>query len=129
MNPNYALHKNPDLILTSFLAVTIIWLSGVCAAQTQLPDAAPAHLTESELVSVVHQKRAQDTTSNHFAGAVLIAHNGKSVFAEAYGLADREHKIPNTLKTRFRTGSLNKVFTAAATCSLCSKANWGSMIR
>lgn len=51
MNPNYALHKNPDLILTSFLAVTIIWLSGVCAAQTQLPDAAPAHLTESELVS------------------------------------------------------------------------------
>ncbi len=120
MNLNYALHKNPDLILTSFLAVTIIWLSGVCAAQTQLPDAAPAHY---------RRNFAQDTTSNHFAGAVLIAHNAKSVFAEAYGLADREHKVPNTLRTRFRIGSLNKVFTAVTTCSLCSKANWGSMIR
>jgi len=74
---------------------------------------------------VVRQKLAQDTASDHFAGAVLIAHNGKPVFAEAYGLADREHKIPNTLKTRFRIGSMNKVFTAVATLQLVQQGKLG----
>jgi CubicO group peptidase (beta-lactamase class C family) len=43
---------------------------------------------------------------------------GKTVFAQAYGLADREKKTPNTLKTRFRLGSMNKMFTAVATLQL-----------
>jgi D-alanyl-D-alanine carboxypeptidase len=30
------------------------------------------------------------------------------------GLADREHKTPNQLATRFRIGSMNKMFTATA---------------
>jgi CubicO group peptidase (beta-lactamase class C family) len=33
-------------------------------------------------------------------------------------LADREKKTPNTLKTRFRLGSMNKMFTAVATLQL-----------
>ena len=74
---------------------------------------------------MVRQKLAQDTASDHFAGAVLIAHNGKPVFAEAYGLADREHNIPNTLKTRFRIGSLSKVFTAVATLQSVQQGKLG----
>ena len=53
-----------------------------------------------------------------FSGAVLVARNGKTAFAQAYGLADREKKTPNTLKTRFRLGSMNKMFTAVATLQL-----------
>ena len=49
---------------------------------------------------------------------MLIAKDGKPIFSEAYGLADREHKTPNTLKTRFRIGSMNKMFTAVATLQL-----------
>jgi D-alanyl-D-alanine carboxypeptidase len=125
VNLNCTPRKNPDVILTIFLIVTIIWLSRACAAQNQLPEVPPAHLSEGELISVVRQKLAQDTASDHFAGAVLIAHNGKPVFAEAYGLSDREHKIPNTLKTRFRIGSLNKVFTAVATLQLVQQGKLG----
>ncbi len=125
MNLNCTPRKNPGVILTIFLIVTIIWLSGACAAQNQLPEVPPAHLSEGELISVVRQKLAQDTASDHFAGAVLIAHNGKPVFAEAYGLSDREYKIPNTLKTRFRIGSLNKVFTAVATLQLVQQGKLG----
>jgi CubicO group peptidase (beta-lactamase class C family) len=33
-------------------------------------------------------------------------------------MADREKKTPNTLKTRFRLGSMNKMFTAVATLQL-----------
>ena len=57
-----------------------------------------------------------------FSGAVLVANigkmDGKTVFAQACGLADREKKTPNTLKTRFRLGSMNKMFTAVATLQL-----------
>ena len=60
-----------------------------------------------------------------FAGAVLIAHNGKPVFAQAYGLADREHKVPNTIKTRFHIGSMNKMFTAVAIVQLAQQGKLG----
>ena len=49
---------------------------------------------------------------------MLVAKDGTPVFAQAYGLADRERKIPNTLRTRFRLGSMNKMFTAVATLQL-----------
>lgn len=47
MNLSCAPHKNPGLILTTFLTVTIIWLSGDCVAQTPVPDA-PARLSGDE---------------------------------------------------------------------------------
>jgi CubicO group peptidase (beta-lactamase class C family) len=40
------------------------------------------------------------------------------VFEHAYGLADRAQKIPNALDTRFRIGSMNKMFTATAIMQL-----------
>jgi CubicO group peptidase (beta-lactamase class C family) len=40
------------------------------------------------------------------------------LFAHAYGLADHERGISNTLDTRFRIGSMNKMFTAVATLQL-----------
>lgn len=53
-----------------------------------------------------------------FSGAVLIARDGKPVFTVARGLADREQNIPNTLDTRFRVGSMNKMMTATAILQL-----------
>jgi CubicO group peptidase (beta-lactamase class C family) len=38
-----------------------------------------------------------------FGGAVLVAKDGRVLFSRAYGLADRKRRIPNTLRTRFRT--------------------------
>jgi D-alanyl-D-alanine carboxypeptidase len=76
------------------------------------------HLKQGELLASLRDKLNQDVSSDHFAGAVLLAKDGKPIFAEVYGLADREHKIPNTLKTRFRIGSMNKMLTATATLQL-----------
>ena len=45
-----------------------------------------------------------------FFGAVLIAEDGRVVWQKAYGYADREARIPNTVQTRFRLGSMNKMF-------------------
>ena len=76
------------------------------------------HLSQSELVAALKAKLQRDSASGAFSGDVLLASKGKPVFSEAYGLADREHKTPNTLDTRFRIGSMNKMFTAVATLQL-----------
>jgi len=46
--------------------------------------------------------------------AVAVAQAGQPVMARAYGLADLEHRTPNTVDTVFEAGSVSKQFTAAA---------------
>jgi D-alanyl-D-alanine carboxypeptidase len=75
-------------------------------------------LSEGELLTALRRKLDEESTAGRFSGAALLARNGKTVFAQAYGVADREKKTPNTLKTRFRLGSMNKMFTAVATLQL-----------
>ncbi|MBC7903920.1 MAG: beta-lactamase family protein [Gemmatimonadaceae bacterium] len=53
-----------------------------------------------------------------FSGAVLIIKSDKVVFEKAFGFADLEWKIPNTIDTRFRIGSITKQFTAACILKL-----------
>ena len=57
-------------------------------------------------------------SEDEFSGAMLIAKDGRVLFSHAYGLADRNRRIPNTLQTRFRIGSMNKMFTAVAILQL-----------
>lgn len=75
-------------------------------------------LDEQELLRAVRARVEQYAAADRFSGAVLIAHNGKPLLEQAYGLADREHHVPNTLDTRFRIGSMNKMFTATAVLQL-----------
>ncbi len=46
-----------------------------------------------------------------FSGVVLIAEDGKPFYHKAFGLANREKNIPNTINTKFDIGSMNKTFT------------------
>jgi CubicO group peptidase (beta-lactamase class C family) len=82
------------------------------------PEFPLPHLTEGELLATVRKKLDQDAAAGRFAGTVLIARNGKPVLEDAYGLSDRDNRTPNTLRTRFRIGSMNKMFTATATLQL-----------
>lgn len=79
---------------------------------------APPHLNEKELVDRTRELLQNMTSADKFAGAVLVAKDGKPVFEQAYGLADRENHIPNTLQTRFGMASMDKMFTAVATLQL-----------
>jgi CubicO group peptidase (beta-lactamase class C family) len=75
-------------------------------------------MTEAEAIVGLKAEIARRVAADRFAGAVLVAKNGTPVFAQAYGLAAREHKISNTLDTKFRIGSMNKMFTATAIVQL-----------
>jgi CubicO group peptidase (beta-lactamase class C family) len=53
-----------------------------------------------------------------WSGTLLVARDGHILSAEAHGLADREAGVPISLDTRFRMGSMNKMFTGVATLQL-----------
>jgi D-alanyl-D-alanine carboxypeptidase len=52
--------------------------------------------------------------SGNFSGSVLVRKDGRTIFQRAYGLADREHRVPNENGTRFHVASVSMQFTAAA---------------
>jgi len=54
----------------------------------------------------------------HFTGVAVIARDGKVLSARGYGYADLDKKTPNTLRTRFRLGSMTKQFTSMAIMQL-----------
>lgn len=56
--------------------------------------------------------------SGLMSGVILVAKDGKPVFRQAYGWANREWNARNTPDTHFRIGSLTKQFTAAAILQL-----------
>ncbi|RFS17429.1 serine hydrolase domain-containing protein [Emticicia sp. C21] len=49
---------------------------------------------------------------NMFDGSVLVAENGKVIYKGAFGMANREWDIPNTVDTKFMIGSVSKPLTA-----------------
>ena len=81
-------------------------------------DMAVRRLSEAELVSAVRAKVDAQAAAGRFQGAVLVARNGTVIYSDAKGLADRENRTPNTLDTKFRMGSMNKMFTATAVMQL-----------
>jgi CubicO group peptidase (beta-lactamase class C family) len=54
----------------------------------------------------------QFVSSRDFTGVVLVARDGHVLFQKAYGMANREHDVPNKVDTKFRIGSMTKAFTA-----------------
>ena len=78
----------------------------------------PATKSETEAIAALRRELEEAVENDRFAGAVLVAKNGAPIFAQAYGLADRDRKISNKLETKFRIGSMNKMFTATATLQL-----------
>jgi CubicO group peptidase (beta-lactamase class C family) len=60
------------------------------------------------------QKAAGSSSGTSPGCAVGVALDGRPVFEKAFGLAELEHRIPNTPETIFESGSVAKQFTAAA---------------
>jgi D-alanyl-D-alanine carboxypeptidase len=78
----------------------------------------PPRLSEADALSALRAYIEKRVAADQFSGAVLVAKQGKPIFVEAYGFADREKQVKNTVDTRFRMGSMNKMFTAVAMLQL-----------
>ena len=107
---------------------SLIWtiVAGALAAQTLI--AQNATRIDDVAVDAIVKKAGGN---QGFMGAVLAAKDGAIVFNRAYGLANLEWQIPNTVDTRFRIGSVSKQFTAAAILLLedRGKLNTGDIVK
>lgn len=60
-------------------------------------------------------------SQNKFSGTVLLSKNNDIVFNAAYGYANKEKGIKNTLQTKFMIGSMTKPITALCIMQLAEK--------
>lgn len=58
------------------------------------------------------------TENNKFMGSVSLAQNGKTVFEKAYGYADYATQKKADVHTKYKIGSISKMFTASVIFSL-----------
>lgn len=84
-------------------------------------DADAKRVTLPEALAALDERATSRAAADRFSGVILVADKGRTVFEKAYGLADRERNLPNTPATRFRIGSMNKMFTAIAILQLIEK--------
>lgn len=82
------------------------------------PEARPAREDSAALTKDVDTLLEKLTAQDRFSGTILLAKDGKPFFQKAYGFADREKKIANNGDTKFRIGSMNKMFTSVAIAQL-----------
>jgi hypothetical protein len=75
-------------------------------------------MAQADAVAALAAHAAERARADEFAGAVLVARHGKVLLQDAWGRADRKAGVANTPATRFRIGSMNKMFTAVATLQL-----------
>ncbi|HKE14952.1 MAG TPA: hypothetical protein VKB80_08820 [Kofleriaceae bacterium] len=59
-------------------------------------DLRPPRLSEADALAALRAEVERAVAADEFSGAVLVARRGVPIFAEAYGLADRDAKIPNS---------------------------------
>lgn len=69
--------------------------------------------SDSERVRNVVRAKAAD-----FSGTVLVSKEGHTILHEAFGLANRQFGVPNSLTTKFRIASITKLFTAVIVLQL-----------
>jgi D-alanyl-D-alanine carboxypeptidase len=106
----------------------IIWLPNLPAAVVAtlgLKRAASVAVTEQERLEELGSYLKRMGDAGVFSGAVVIARDGKPVLAQAYGDANREKDIPNTVNTPFLMASMTKLFTGLAIGQLVEQGKVG----
>ncbi len=92
-----------------------MWLAGVVAvilaSSVEGPFAADA---PADLAGRVEAYVGPYARTNNFSGCVLVATGDVVNARQCWGMANDEHRVPNTPRTRFHIASVSKSFTAAA---------------
>jgi CubicO group peptidase (beta-lactamase class C family) len=82
------------------------------------PDAPGRRLSDAEIVAELKGYVERMARRDTFSGAVLLAKAGKPLYRAAFGEANKDFAVRNTVDTKFNLGSMNKMFTAVAILQL-----------
>lgn len=114
--PRYKAKFRSGIILLSFCLSFTGLYAPIAAAQT----AAPAVVAEPYADARAHaHKIGDELLARGIPGmSVAVAVDGHLVYAEGFGSADLEERVPAWPTTKFRIGSISKTLTAAALMQL-----------
>ncbi|MBC7788706.1 MAG: beta-lactamase family protein [Anaerolineae bacterium] len=82
------------------------------------PDRQTGVLSERQVVDSLRAYVERLVSRDAFSGTVLLAKNGVPLYRGAFGDANKDFGVKNTLDTKFNLGSMNKMFTAVAVMQL-----------
>ncbi len=119
---SFLLQRKVSLVFMSLMLFCLY----TAAAQTKVmqQNAHTAGKTENNIKNI-KQYIAKLWKDGKFSGSVLVANNGKILFHETCGYADKRFKVFNKPDTKFNLGSLNKSFTAVAILQLAEEGKLG----
>jgi CubicO group peptidase (beta-lactamase class C family) len=80
-----------------------------------------ASLAQKNISALFDNYMQAQVNVNEFTGTVLVAQKGKIIYEKAFGMADREWNIPNTIQSKFEIGSVTKQFTSACILQLAEQ--------
>ena len=86
----------------------------ILAALFAITLASPALPADDPLTTGIKHEAERRAAAHEFSGALLVAKNGKPIVEGAYG--------GNDIDTKFRFGSMGKMFTAVAALQLIAAA-------
>src|SRR5678809_1245734 len=66
--------------------------------------AAPAVSSDAEMAEAIKQYVQTLVKADLFSGTVLLAKDGKTIYAGAFGEANKDFGVPNKLDTKFNLG-------------------------
>ncbi len=82
------------------------------------PDAPARRLSDAEIVEQLRAYVERMAKRDAFSGTVLLAKRGRPLYSAAFGEANKDYGVQNTIDTKFNLGSMNKMFTAVAVMQL-----------
>lgn len=111
----FALVPGPPVKIAS-----LTYLNAERPAEFALP-----RLSQAEALAALRRRGDELAAQDRFAGVVLVARGDEILARHAWGLADRAAGIEADAGTRFRLGSMNKMFTAIAVLQLVEAGKLG----
>ena len=75
-------------------------------------------LSQQAVIKAVADKAEELNQQDLFSGNILITKNREILLEKSVGYENRDNKVLNSKATKFRLGSMNKMFTAVATLQL-----------
>lgn len=75
---------------------------------------------QNQLKTQLENYMDAEASINNFAGTILVTKNDSILLKKAYGLADYEWEVKNTIDTKFSLASVSKQFTAVAILQLAA---------
>ena len=107
-------HKAAHLPPRKIFLLSILLLGTASSAHTLFQ-------TSESIETKVDQYLNAHLQNRTFMGSVLLARGGRILVSQGYGMANLEHDVPNTPRTKFRLGSITKQFTSLSIMQLQEK--------